>query len=174
MGLCELYSITMSYKDMIDIAKNYGADVPFFLFNNAAFVTGIGEKITDIEPLKNTYILLLKPNLFLSTKEVYTEYDFLKNQSHSSPEKMLESMKNGDIAGVCDNVFNTLETVCFLKNPILKELKEKLILNGAKGDLMSGTGSTVFGIFDNEKSAKTAYNKLKNNKNFCFLCKCLD
>jgi 4-diphosphocytidyl-2-C-methyl-D-erythritol kinase len=151
MGLNRLLNTGLTDEELMSIGVRLGADVPFFIFKKPAVAEGIGEKLTPLEKIPKLWLLLVNPgihvatswayrNLNLTTEKVAARLPFLYN----SPE---------DVAGILSN---DLEAVTIRQNPVIAEIKELLQSAGAAGALMSGSGSTVFGIFADESAARKA------------------
>ena len=175
LGLNELWSLNLSPDDLCKIAEQLGSDVPFFLFGSIAFSHGRGEKITPCKTEKTANLLLVKPPFPVSTAWVYGEYKNRMQNSGLQAEltkkasevdniefliRMLERAEFGDIA---DILSNDLESVTIKSFPVISDIKDRLIKEGAIFSLMSGSGPTVFGIF---RSAEDAENALKAFKGY--------
>ncbi len=155
MAVTDLLKLPLSEEELIEIGKEIGADVPFFLVNKAAKVEGIGEKITPFELKEKPYVLLVKPFLGCSTKEVYNNYDLLDKTEKGDIEKTIEALQDGDLKRVNEYRYNDLEKPAIM---ILNDIDR--IINSLKNDGfeavgMSGSGSTVFALsFDKELCMK--------------------
>ncbi len=160
-GMIELFDINIDDSELYDIGKGLGADVPFCLYRDPARAEGIGEILTSIPDFPFCTVLLVKPSVGIPTPAAFKEYDSLKNVVHPNMDKMLEYMEKGDLKGICASMGNVLEKIAIDKHPIIGSIKEELIAQGAEGALMSGSGSAVFGIFEDEAKAKTAYTYIK-------------
>jgi 4-diphosphocytidyl-2-C-methyl-D-erythritol kinase len=130
-----------------------GADVPFFIFQKPAIATGIGEKLQPFEGDLRYHILLLNPGFSVSTAEVYQNLNFGLTKGKKQPTTKYFKRNRFNPS---DHLTNDLERVTALKYPEIGLAKEKLLNLGAVGALMSGSGPTVFGLFDNADTAQTA------------------
>lgn len=146
------------------LAAGIGADVPFFLHNVPSFVTGYGDKIT---PLKNyvpvfgcTHVLLLCPNVQVETAWAYRAWDAWAKNAH--PYGLTRHTSQDTKAPAEAELFNSFETVVFERYPQLAVLKRRCIENGASGALMSGSGSSIFGLFRSAKEAERGADSFKN------------
>jgi len=151
-GLAKFWDIKISINELKKLALKLGADVPFFLYGGKCLVEGIGEKIRKLNPEnqeRNNYILLIWPGFGIPTKEIYEMFDkfYCKKKVYTTQYPI-----------------NDLEEVVFRKYPELKKIKEKLIELGAKFSLMSGSGSTIFGVFEKRESAVKAKNQFRKYK----------
>ena len=119
-------------------------------------------------------VLLVKPPINISTADVYREFDAIDEISHPDTDKMILAIENSDVKGICENLSNVLETVTVKNNPVISGIKEKMIKNGAINALMSGSGPTVFGIFEDEKLAKKSADSFYKQYREVYLCKTLN
>lgn len=160
-----LLNINMSKEKMIELAKKVGADVPFCCINKPAFVTGIGEKIETFEAITDFYVLLVKPYKGVSTKTAFETLDFT-TAIHPNCIMMKEALEKGDYQGIIDSLGNTLEQPSFKLVPEIAKIKEKLLELGMDGVLMSGSGSTVFGLTKSEECLENAAIQIKKMASF--------
>ncbi|MCD7904139.1 MAG: 4-(cytidine 5'-diphospho)-2-C-methyl-D-erythritol kinase [Clostridiales bacterium] len=160
-GMVKLFDINIEEKELFEIGKSLGADVPFCLFGRPARARGIGEILTPVPDFPPCTLLLAKPPVGVPTPEAFRKFDRLKNVQHPDTEKAVEYMKKEDLEGVCGAMGNVLEGVTIKKHPIVGEIKEEMLRLGAVGALMSGSGSSVFGVFKTEEAAEAAYPFIK-------------
>lgn len=160
MLINDLYNLGASKERLCELGVKLGADIPFCIQGKTALCEGIGEKMTPLSQCPEMYAVIAKPALNISTKYVYTHLD-LPNVKHPDMDKVLEAFANEDLSAVVENFGNVLESVSEVENPIITSLKKAMLDNGANGSLMSGSGPTVFGLFDNYDNAKIAEGKLK-------------
>jgi 4-diphosphocytidyl-2-C-methyl-D-erythritol kinase len=153
LALNAYYGHPFSRKHLREMGLKLGADVPFFIFQKPAIVTGIGEKLEAFEGDLRYHILLLYPGFSVSTAEVYQNLN-LGLTKHKKKPTSNHLKRNG--FNPADHLSNDLEQVTALKYPEIGLAKEKLLNLGALGALMSGSGPTVFGLFDNADTAKAA------------------
>lgn len=160
-GLNKLWDLKLSQKELMDIGINIGADVPFCILGGTALAQGIGEKLTPIKSnIKNTWIVLAKPPISVSTGEVYRQLDLSKITNKPNTARLVDSIEKGNIYGISDSMRNVLETVTEAKHPIISEIKRKMMEYNCLVSMMSGSGPTVFGICKNYEKAKSAYEHL--------------
>lgn len=171
IGLNELWNLNLNQKELMDIGVKIGADVPYCIMGGTALAEGIGEKLTKISGFSGKYILIAKPNIDVSTAYVYKNLDIHNINKHPDTEAMIDAINNDDIYIVVDNMVNVLENVTIKKYSIIEDIKKDMIDNGALGSLMSGSGPTVFGIFDDYEKGKACEVFLKNNSNDVFFIK---
>ncbi|MCM0084456.1 4-(cytidine 5'-diphospho)-2-C-methyl-D-erythritol kinase [Geomonas sp. Red32] len=151
MGLNELLELGLTDERLREIGVKLGADVPFFIFKKTAFAEGIGEELTALESVPTLWIVLVNPGIHCSTAWVYQNLQLTGCRTAA-----ILANSYGTLEDVCGILSNDLEAVTFKKYPVVGDLKEMLIASGARGSLMCGSGSTVFGLFPDEKSAKAA------------------
>ncbi|OPJ54802.1 4-(cytidine 5'-diphospho)-2-C-methyl-D-erythritol kinase [Alkalithermobacter paradoxus] len=161
VGLNNIWNLNLREDELMDLGLSLGADVPFCIMGGAALAQGIGEKLTKIKGLKDTHILICKPNIFVSTKDVYTNLDMSKVRKRPDTQMLLDYINKEDIKGLCTNMENVLESVTEKKYPVISEIKNKMIKYKALGSMMSGSGPTVFGIFDDYEKGQYAKENLK-------------
>lgn len=167
-------NLRMSKSEMYDIAKRIGSDVSFCIEGGTALGEGLGDKLTLLPAIPDCYILLIKPDISVSTKEIYEGLNLNEIDQRPDTEGMLRAINNNDLIGLSKKLCNVLESVTLKKYPIIKELKQKLIEYGALGSLMSGSGPSVFGIFDDTGKAYRAYDSMKSYSYETFLVKAID
>jgi 4-diphosphocytidyl-2-C-methyl-D-erythritol kinase len=151
MGLNDILALGLSDRQLMDVGVTLGADVPFFIFKAPAWATGIGDKLEKVEGLPSVWYVLVNPGLEVSTAWVY------RNLRLTSPGDDLRIPRfSGELEQLTGLLYNDLETVTASRYPLIGEIKDRLVALGASGALMSGSGSTVFGIFQDEPSARAA------------------
>lgn len=161
VGLNKLWKLNLSEKELQDIGFKLGADVPFCISGNAALAEGLGEKLTSIKGLpKHINILICKPELFVSTKEVYEGLNLNKIQNRPNNDLLLSHLECGDVKFVAENMANVLEEVTSKKYKEINEIKKVIMMNNALGSMMSGSGPTVFGLFENNEDASKCKDEL--------------
>jgi 4-diphosphocytidyl-2-C-methyl-D-erythritol kinase len=168
-GINMLFNLNIGQDELMQTGKSIGADVPYCIMGGTALAEGIGEKLTALTSFNNVPILLIKPKIGVSTAWVYKNLNLNKIDERPGTDLLISAIEKRDINFVAQNMRNVLESVTLTKYSIIKEIKEALLENGAIGSMMSGSGPTVFGIFENMEEAKSALNKLKNGKNQCIL-----
>ncbi|MEA4874427.1 4-(cytidine 5'-diphospho)-2-C-methyl-D-erythritol kinase [Anaerorhabdus sp.] len=160
-----LLKINMSKEKMIELAKKVGADVPFCCINKPALVSGIGEKIIPFEAITDFYVLLVKPYKGVSTKTAFEMLDF-ETAYHPDCLQMKQALEMGDYEEIIHALGNTLEQPSFKLVPEIAKIKERLIELGMDGVLMSGSGSTVFGLTQSEECLDNAAKEIKKIASF--------
>ena len=154
VGLNKLWSLNLSELDLQELGLNLGADVPFCISGKTALAKGIGEELTFVKGLpKDISILICKPEIFVSTKDVYEGLDLNNIQIRPNNEKLLEYLKEEDISSLAENMVNVLEGVTSNSYIEIKDIENTMMENGALGSMMSGSGPTVFGLYKNREDA---------------------
>jgi len=167
-GLCNLWDLDIEEEDLLAIGLSLGADVPFCLMDEPCRTQGIGEKLTPI-PCGKTYpLLLIQPCAALSTKEVFAAFH-QSGAAASDLEGCLVALEKGDLALMNKCAQNALEQASIPMRPEIAAAKEALKENGALVARMTGSGSVVFGAFENEKTARKAWRLLKKAYPHCIL-----
>lgn len=164
-GMNRMFQLGLNQQELMDRGVKIGADVPYCIMRGTALAEGIGEKLTPLAPMPDCYILIAKPAISVSTKFVYENLhaNDLKAEDHPDVDGMLTALEAGDLAGITGRMDNgnVLERVTISAHPIIAQIKDFMRSQGAMNALMSGSGPTVFGIFDNAAAAKRAYQKLR-------------
>lgn len=164
IAMNELFELNLSQEEMCEKAVRIGADVPFCIMGGTALSQGIGEKLTPIEMTLNPYLLIAKPPICVSTKEVYENLHVETISKHPDMDAVLADISNGDLDGMCSHMENILENVTVTRHPVISEIKTFMEENGAKKALMSGSGPTVFGIYESKEAAQKAAALLKEKE----------
>lgn len=165
-GMNELFCLNLSKKEMLEIGVTLGADVPQSLYNIPIIARGIGEKIEEIKSNAKFNILVIKPDFICNTKEMFEKIDSkdLGGQEYNT-SKMKQALESENIQQIAKKLYNVFELT--IENA--EQIKREIIEAGAIGTLMSGSGSTFFGIFENKEKAKEGFRKL-NKKYETYYC----
>lgn len=161
-GMNILFGLKINRKDMAEIALSLGSDVPYCLMRGTALAEGRGEILTKLSPCPQFWVVLAKPQMSLSTASVYKAIDKIEIKNHPDTDGMINSIKSGSIVDISKKLSNVLEFASIPMCPVIEELKEKMISCGALGSLMSGSGPTVYGLFDDLYKAQKAVSEVKN------------
>ena len=156
VGINHLFKLGLSEKDLMDRAVNIGADVPYCIMRGTALAEGIGEKLTRIAQVPDCYVLIGKPGIGVSTKTAYESLQLDKIQSHPDIDGMIRDIENGNLLEMTDKMGNVFESGIIGKYPVIGEIKDLMEANGALKAMMSGSGPTVFGIFDDREKMEAA------------------
>lgn len=151
MGLNQLLGLDLSDERLMEIGVKLGADVPFFIFKRTALAEGVGDRLTAIEGVPAAWLVVVNPNIHVSTAWVYQNLQLTNRPPHSKIPSFFAT-----VAEICAVLGNDLEAVTIERFPVIAEIKERLRGLGAAGVLMSGSGPTVFGVFEDEGAARQA------------------
>lgn len=159
-ALNSLTGINCDEKTLMEIGVKIGADVPYCIYGKTALAEGLGEILTPLKQFPETVVCLAKPDVSVSTAEIFKSLDAKKIDAHPDTKGIISAIEAGDIYSVSRRMYNVLETVTAKKLPIINELKGIMLDYGAIGTIMTGSGPTVFGLFENEIQAKKAAEEL--------------
>lgn len=162
-GMNRLFSLNLSLEELMKRGVTIGADVPYCLMRGTALAEGIGEKLSPLPPMMKVPILIAKPQISVSTKFVYSNLKLDKDTVHPDIDQCIEDIRRGSLTDLCAHMGNVLESVTIPAYPVIREIKEHMMENGAVGAMMSGSGPTVFGLFSDEKTAKKAYYAMRKS-----------
>jgi 4-diphosphocytidyl-2-C-methyl-D-erythritol kinase len=167
VGLARLWGLELSLTDYTKFGKILGSDVPFFFYGGTALGTGRGTKIFPLEDYVEKYLLIVTPNLEISTAKAFN----LLNAPHLTNEdskSILKFCRDDALALFLrqSNLVNDFEKTVFVIAPEIKRVKEKLLRLGAKSSLMSGSGASVFAVFDSKEEIKYVYDELNRERNW--------
>ncbi len=160
ISLNEMFELGIKYDEMLKIALELGSDVPFFVKAKPAYAGGRGEELEPINLSIEYPIILINPNIHVSTKEAFANVTPIKSK-HKLTTAFTDSKI--DFEYLKKHVKNDFEFSVFAKYPLLLEIKNKLNSLGAKFTIMSGSGSTIYAIFGNINQARMVYNSFPNN-----------
>ena len=171
LALNELWDLKLSEDELMKIGRSLGADVPFCIMGATALAEGIGEKLTKLKPFSGKHILLCNPGIAISTEHAYSQVEF--SDKRIDIEAMIKAIDADDLKTLAENMGNTMEGPMIEEYPIIGEIKKLMLGNGALGALMSGSGPTVFGLYDDEEKMKFTEKKLLDIGDKVYLCKTL-
>ena len=156
-ALRTLFKPEITDDELREIAKSIGSDVPYCISGGTVLAEGIGERLTSLTNLKPTTILLVKPGVGVSTPHVYK--NFMQENVIKRPDidKMLLDIKMGEIHLVAKGMVNVLESVTIKAHPVIQKIKEGMMERDCLGCVMSGSGPSVVGIFEDKESAEKAF-----------------
>ncbi|MBD5527850.1 MAG: 4-(cytidine 5'-diphospho)-2-C-methyl-D-erythritol kinase [Lachnospiraceae bacterium] len=161
LGLNELFALGMPEERLRQLGVRIGADVPYCIMGGTALAEGIGELLTPLRPAPQCVLLIAKPDIQVSTKYVYEHLDAGNAWQHPDIDGMRCAIENGDLSGVVARLGNVLETVTIEAYPVIDRIKREMVSGGARGSLMSGSGPTVFGIYDSREQARAVRDNLE-------------
>ncbi len=159
-GMNTLFSLGLSEEELRRLGVKLGADIPYCIMGGTALAEGIGEKLTSLVAAPDCFLLVAKPDIDVSTRYVYENLDLSAIEKHPDIDGMVEAIREGNLHGVTERMDNVLQSVTERKYPVITRLKSFMEENGACKALMSGSGPTVFGVYEEEEKAKAAKEKL--------------
>ena len=169
-GMNEHYGYPLSAEKLIELGAMLGADVPFFIMGGTALATGIGEVLTPLKSKIKTDVLIVKPSVGVSTPWAYKTLDE-EGFTPADVDKTLLAIEKGDLDLLCSSMGNVFEQVVEKTYPQISHIKNQMLSLGARGSMMSGSGTAVFGIFDNADALNNAYDYFRNEYKETFKAK---
>ncbi len=166
-GLNRLYGSPMDRRQLEQVAQKVGSDVAFCVAGGTALARGRGELLTDLKPMPDCRFVVCKPGFSISTPELYQRLDRSPVRIHPDTAGLLEAVETGDLRALCRRMYNVFEEVDDRRMRTVAEIKGRLLDYRALGALMTGTGSAVFGVFEEEADAEAACAALKREVKFC-------
>ena len=163
-GMNTLFSLGLTQKELMERGVKLGADVPYCIMKGTALAEGIGEILSPLPSLPECYVLIAKPGISVSTKEVYEELDSKEIPEHPDIDGILEGLASGNLEKIVSAMGNVLERVTVQKYPVINEIKQAMKEAGAMNAMMSGSGPTVFGIFKDLETAEFAQREIQKMK----------
>lgn len=162
-GMNKMFGLKLDEKQLMERGVKIGADVPFCIMRGTVLSEGIGEILTPLKAAPDCHIVIAKPAISVSTGHVYQAFDAAENIVHPDIDGMIEAINAGDLKMLSSNLSNVLESVTGKDYPIIGELEDFMKDHGALGAIMSGSGPTVFGLYDDEGLARATYDALRQN-----------
>ena len=163
VGVNRMFQLGLTRQQLMELGVKIGADVPYCVMRGSALAEGIGEKLTALPPMPQCYVLIGKPGISVSTKFVYTNLNLGPDTHHPDIDGMIQALQDGDLYGITDRMENVLESVTIPAYPVIETIKDHMKAHGAVNAMMSGSGPTVFGIFDDKEKAEYACEKLRES-----------
>lgn len=163
VGVNKMFHLDLSEQELMERAVQIGADVPYCIMRGTALAEGIGEKLTRLPQLPKCYILVGKPAVNVSTKLAYENLDLQNMGAHPDIDGMISDIENGDLYTMVSRMGNVFEPGIIGKYPVIQEIKDLMEAHGALKAMMSGSGPTVFGIFDDKNKMKAAARVLRSS-----------
>ena len=162
-GINRMFRLNLSKKQLMERGVQIGADVPYCILWGTVLAEGIGEKLTPLPPMPPCQVLVAKPPISVSTKFVYENLKLDEIESHPRIDRLMEGIKEANLYKIAFYMENVLETVTIPHYPVIDKIREKMLQMGALNAMMSGSGPTVFGLFDDNELAMQAYTKMRES-----------
>jgi len=171
VGMNHLFSLGLSEQKLMEYGLQLGADVPYCIMRGTALAEGIGEILTPLPEIPYCHILIGKPPVSVSTKYVYEHFDMAGDVLHPDVDGMIRAINDRSLEGIVCRLENVLEQVTVPEYPVIEEIRRLMLQYGAAGARMSGSGPTVFGIFEDRNTAEKAAEALRKSSlaNMVFL-----
>lgn len=163
IGVNRLFSLGLTKRQLMERGVQIGADVPYCIMRGTALAEGIGEALSPLPPMVKCPVLIAKPSISVSTKFVYQNLKLDDTTIHPDIDCLIDDIKAKNLHDITAHMGNVLETVTIPNYPVIDEIKKHMLSNGAVGAMMSGSGPTVFGLFDDEDTAKKAYKAMRSS-----------
>ena len=155
VGLNKIWELNLNQNELKDLGLQLGADVPFCIEGGASLAENIGEQLTKIDGLpQDIFILVCKPELFVSTKDIYEAIDSKIIDKRPDNKLLIKLLEENNVRQLSREMYNVLEEVTKEKYPVIEEIEKIMMDNNALGSMMSGSGPTVFGIYDTREEAE--------------------
>lgn len=161
-GVNQIYQLGLTKRQLMERGVRLGADVPYCIMRGTVLSEGIGEILTPVAAMPDCHILVAKPPISVSTKYVYEHLRLDLVERRPDIDGMIAALKAGNLKGVADTMENVLETVTIPEHPEIAAIKDVMRSEGALNAMMSGSGPTVFGIFDDAEKGLRARDILRN------------
>lgn len=165
-----LFGLRLPQEKLREMGKRLGADIPFCVMRGTALAEGIGEILTPLPALPDCRILIAKPDIHVSTKAVFEALHMTADIRHPDTDAQVQAAQNRDLAGVCSLCGNVLESVTEVRYPVISRIKLVMLQQGALVSMMSGSGPSVFGIYDDDRKAEAARDALARGTDASFVC----
>jgi len=168
-GLNRHFGQGFSSAQLEEMSRGLGSDVPFCVSGGTALATGRGDDLRPLPKLPKCDIVVCKPAFAISTPTLFERIDGRKNALHPDTDGIIKCLDSGDVIGVAQRLYNVFEDVLPSRYEEIRHIKGRLIDLGAVGCAMTGTGSAVFGIFEDAAAARRAFDSLRQSYRECFL-----
>lgn len=165
LAMNRMFGLNQPREKLMELALRLGADIPFCILGGTALAEGIGEKLRPLPPPPQVSLLVVKPSIMVSTKWVYETLRVDRLMHHPDIDGMVAALEAGSLPDITRRMENVMENVTQTKYPIIADIKEAMLEKGALSALMSGSGPSVFGVFEREAQAQEAYDDLKKSWN---------
>ena len=160
-GMNRMFGLRLSQQDLMDRGVKLGADVPYCIMRGTVLAEGIGEILTPLPAMPKCTVLIAKPPVSVSTKTVYEALDSQEVTRHPDIDGIIRGLEAGSLEQVAQCMGNVLEDVTIPLYPVIDQIKQEMLAAGAAGAMMSGSGPTVFGLFENRAQARAAQQKIR-------------
>ena len=160
-GMNRLFGLELTRQELMERGVLLGADVPYCILRGTVLAEGIGEKLTVLPSIPKCAVLIAKPPVSVSTRVVYEALDSKEIVKHPDIDGLIRALEEGSLKHAAACMGNVLEDVTILKYPVIREIKQEMLEAGALNAMMSGSGPTVFGLFENKIKARNAQERIR-------------
>jgi len=175
IGLNKLWNLGYSFNDLLKFGANLGSDVPFCMIGGTALGKGRGEVIRNIKPFPKVYVVLANPGIEVSTAWAYNQLSNLGlTRNRKDDNILLDRIQQGDLTDIGSHLYNIFEQIVIQEYPIIEKIKMEMLKHDVLGAMMTGSGSTVFAITDDEKIANEVYKNVSQIVGYCVITKTSD
>ena len=167
-GIRDLYELPADNRRLEELALPLGADIPYCIAGGTQLSEGIGEVLTVLPPSPSCTLLVVKPDLYIATPAVYKAFDHIPENEviHPDVDAQVDAIRKGDLFGVAKTCGNVLEQQTGADHPVIGQLERFFLSHGALQSIMTGSGPTVFAIYDDHAKAEQAMEELKRVESF--------
>jgi 4-diphosphocytidyl-2-C-methyl-D-erythritol kinase len=162
-GMNKLFSLGLGRNALMERGVKIGADVPYCIMRGTALAEGIGEKLLPLPPMVKCPVLIAKPAISVSTKFVYQNLKLDEHTVHPDIDRLMQDLEDKELGAIARDMGNVLESVTIPNYPVIAQIKEQMMRSGAVGSMMSGSGPTVFGLFEDIGTAKRALREMRES-----------
>ena len=163
-GMNRIFRLGLSQKDLMERGVKLGADVPYCIMRGTVLAEGIGEELKRLPAMPKCTVLIAKPPISVSTKTVYEALDSKEITEHPDIDGIIKGLELGNLKMIADSMGNVLEKVTVPMHPEIEEIKQEMKEAGALGAMMSGSGPTVFGLFESRVAARAAQRNIREKE----------
>ncbi len=160
-GLNRMFGLKLTREQLMERGVKLGADVPYCIMRGTVLAEGIGEELTVLPDMPKCTVLIAKPPVSVSTRVVYEALDAGEIADHPDIDGIIEGLKAGNLKKIASSMGNVLEGVTIPMHPVIEQIKEEMKAAGALNAMMSGSGPTVFGLFENRAAARDAQRRIR-------------
>ena len=164
VGVNRMFQLGLTKRELMERSVAIGADVPFCVLRGTALAEGIGEILTPLPSLPKCFVLIAKPPISVSTKLVYEKLDSHEIENHPDIDGIIDGLYDQDITKVASRMGNVLEKVTIEEYPVIEQIKNVMKEQGALNAMMSGSGPTVFGLYETKEKARKAAAKIREKQ----------
>ena len=163
-GMNRLFHLGLTDQELMERGVKLGADVPYCIMRGTVLAEGIGEELTPLPAMPKCHVLLAKPPISVSTQKVYEKLDAQEVTEHPDIDGILLGLQTGDLEKITSSMGNVLENVTITEYPQIERIKDVMKEEGALNAMMSGSGPTVFGIYDDKMLARRAAARIREEQ----------